>query len=346
MAKACGNGIAFDLSTLDGEGPWLDWCRTMGLSPQSFGSRNATARHGCFGLRALLRLVTQVRRKRYDAIYVIGLRAAFMLRFFRPWLRGARLVQGVRWNPNSQTRLDIVFRRVESLFHRWMDAYIVNSRAAAETLIGRCEVPSRKVAVIYNGLDALPSCDPARARSMNVVTVANLNPRKGHVDYLDAIERLQTSANFIFIGRDDMAGAVQHEIVRRGLEEKVCWVGFSDDIGRWLWEAHLMVLPSLWGEGCPTSILEGFGYGLPVVAYAIDGIPELVDHGENGILVAPGDKESFRAAIDFMLSDVESARRMGAAGRAKVEAGFTLLRCVEQHTEVFSALLDDTRKTA
>ncbi|MFI4981464.1 MAG: hypothetical protein ACHQIO_14050, partial [Nevskiales bacterium] len=93
MALAARPTLDFDLATLDGPGPWADWCRALGQEPILLGEDVAHAAHGRFGLRAILRLIRLVRVQRYAAIYVIGLRAAFALRLFKPWLRGAQLVQ-------------------------------------------------------------------------------------------------------------------------------------------------------------------------------------------------------------------------------------------------------------
>ncbi len=344
-AKEMSCAVAFDLATLDGVGPWGDWCRSLGHMPVVLGTDAMRDSHGRFGLRALWRLLRLARRNRYAAIYVIGLRAAFALRLLKPWLRGARLVQGVRWNPDSDSRLDRVFRFVERYMGGLIDLYVTNAQASAQTLERCCGVPTKKIRVIYNGLSDLPGQVgqvDAGERSMNVVTVANLNPRKGHAEYLDVIQRIHArlpQARFIFIGRDDMNGRIQQEIASRGLSGTASCAGFAEDVGPWLREACLMVLPSLWGEGCPTSILEGFAHGLPVVAYATDGVPELVDDGRDGLLVAPGDGAALAAAIERILRDPQLARQMGEAGRAKVERKFTLARCVEQHAATFADLL-------
>ncbi|MFI4981119.1 MAG: glycosyltransferase, partial [Nevskiales bacterium] len=252
-----------------------------------------------------------------------------------------QLVQGVRWNPDSDSRLDRAFRGVERCLGSLVDLYIANAQASAATLTRACGVPSGKVRVIYNGLADLPAHAVNNDRPLTVVTVANLNARKGYIEYLDVIERLHArlpQARFVFVGRDDMNGRVQQEIVGRGLAGTVSWVGLAEDVGPWLRDARLMVLPSLWGEGCPTSILEGFAWGLPVVAYAVDGVPELIDDGRDGFLVAPDDRAALAVAIERLLIEPHLARRMGEAGRDKVERSFTLQRCVEQHAAAFAAL--------
>jgi glycosyltransferase involved in cell wall biosynthesis len=100
-----------------------------------------------------------------------------------------------------------------------------------------------------------------------------------------------------------------------------------------------MVLPSLWGEGCPTSILEGFAYGLPAVAYAIDGIPELIENGVDGVVVSPNKPDELANAIVGMMENPVAAASMGRVGSEKVASRFTLARCADDHAQTFNKLI-------
>lgn len=338
MALAAPEGT-YRLATLDGEGPWSAWVREHGAEPVVLGRRGS--RHGRFGASAVFALRRLLRNENHDVVYVCGLRAALALRLARPLLPRFALVQGVRWNPDSSSRLDRVFRVVERFMWRGVDAYIANSRIAAYTLIHRCGVPEKRVKLIYNGVSELPETVRYSERPCDVLTVANLNPRKGYLEYLRVIKRiaaLSLTARFVFMGRDDMEGLVQREIVRLGLESRVEYAGFHEDVGPFFRRARLFVLPSLRGEGCPTGILEAFSYGIPVVAYRIDGIPELVDDAENGRLVPLGDEAALAQAIVDLLGNARLSESLGAAGRAKAAACFTLSSCIAAHDRVWREL--------
>jgi glycosyltransferase involved in cell wall biosynthesis len=342
MALASTGEIEYSLATLDGHGPWVDWCREIGGSPLVLGERTTHDAHGRFGFKTLRRLATLVRRERYAVLYVIGLRASLWVRLMRPWLAGARLVHGIRWNPDSNSRLDRAFRVIERLLGGLIDLYICNSRVAAETLVRRAGIPPGKACVIYNGLEKLPM-QPGEVvdRPQRVVVLANLNPRKGHTEFLDVVAAVcirQPRAHFVFVGRDDMDGHLVGEIARRGLAQAITLTGYQADVGGWLSDARLMVLPSLWGEGCPTAILEGYSHGLPVVAYAIDGIPELIADGVDGFVVPLRDTVALTDAVLRILDNPEQAARMGAAGRAKIVQKFTLVSCASLHAAAFSEL--------
>lgn len=344
MALTATDEVEFTLATLDGPGPWSDWCREMGVEPLVLGERMADGGHGRFGFKALQNLLALVRRERYAALYVIGLRASLWLRFMRPWLAGVRLVHGIRWNPDSDSRLDRAFRLIERLLGGVVDLYICNSRVAGLTLERRAGIPQAKIRVVYNGLNQLPpdrilrSTDPLR-----VLTVANLSPRKGYLEYMEGVvaplSRSLPSARFVIVGRDEMAGTVQRKSKDLGLHEIVEFSGFLPDVSREFEAARVFVLPSLWNEGCPTSILEAMAHSLPVVAFAIDGIPELIKHQVDGILVSPGNYVGMAKAIAELLANTDWSWRLGQAGRAKVENLFGIEHCANMHTEIFKELL-------
>jgi glycosyltransferase involved in cell wall biosynthesis len=287
--------------------------------------------------------------QRYEALYVIGLRASLLLRLAKPCLRGARLVQGVRWNPNSESCLDRAFRLAERVLGRLIDLYICNSKAAAQTIDHELHIPPRRVRVIYNGLAQIPATLPSFSeRSLQVLTIANLSPRKGYLEYIEQVvaplcKRLP-EARFVIVGRDEMAGAVQRKIANLELAEVVTCVGFQQDVSGYFGTACVFALPSLWNEGCPTSILEAMAHGLPTVAFALDGIPELVEHDVDGILVPLKDYERMGKAIEQLLQDPARAMCMGMRGRDKVMTRFKVEHSAAAHVRAFDELLLDPNK--
>jgi glycosyltransferase involved in cell wall biosynthesis len=242
--------------------------------------------------------------------------------------------------------LDRAFRFVERGLGGLVDLYICNANMTAQTLMKRVGVSARKIAVIHNGLDSnqMPvsaQLKPLAQRPLHVVVLANLSQRKGHIEFLDVIARVLKQvpqARFFFVGRDDLNGQVAQAVARQGLNHAVTLTGYQADVSPWLDSARVMVLPSLWGEGCPTSILEGFAYGLPVVAYVIDGVPELVTHGVEGFLVEQGDGHAFSAAIVSLLKEPVLAEKMGKLAYQKVQAQFTLSACAQAHSQALRAL--------
>lgn len=342
MALAAGSA-RYVLATLGGEGAWSEWARNNGCEPLVLG-REAKRMRGAMDLVAIWHAIGAIRKQKFSAVYVCGIRTMLVLRLFRPWLGSTALVQGVRWNPASETLVDRVFRFAERHFGWLIDCYISNSKAAATTLIERCGVKQSKIHVIYNGIDVPHDTGSVAERSgMDVVTVANLSPRKGHLGYLPVIEKISKrhpSARFIFIGRDDMGGEVQRAAQAAGLTDIVRCTGFMENPSDYFRNARVFVLPALEREGIPTSILEASSWGVPAIAYGIDGIPEAIDDSANGFVIQPGDYNGFQAAIEYFLENPGAAARMGEVGREKVRNTFSIAACVAKHDEVFNKFID------
>jgi glycosyltransferase involved in cell wall biosynthesis len=111
-------------------------------------------------------------------------------------------------------------------------------------------------------------------------------------------------------------------------------LGERRDIPELLGAADVFVLPSR-SEGLPVSVLEAMVAGLPVVASRVGGVPELVAEGETGLLVAPGNSDELAAALKRVLADRELRRRLGTAGRARVEQQFDLDSFRRAHVDLY-----------
>lgn len=120
----------------------------------------------------------------------------------------------------------------------------------------------------------------------------------------------------------------------------VAFLGSLDEDGlrRAYGAAHAFLLPSLW-EGLPPTLLEAWAARLPVVATPVGGIPEVAVDGENALLAPPGDAAELAERMRALLEEPELGRRLGAAGRALVEARFTWDRTVEGTLAVYEACL-------
>lgn len=335
---------SYILATMDGEGPWTEWIRNCGPQPLVFGKRKPGEVYGHFGPSTIWRLFRWIRKSRVKRIYVCGLRATLAIRLAKPFLGGVRLIQGVRWNPNSSSDLDKIFRVIERWLNWQVDFYITNSNAAAKTLNKDCGISNDRIAVIYNGVEApveLVNKNKNRSSPPLVLTVANYASRKGYIEYLSAIEAVlnkRPDTQFALVGRDDMNGQLQEEILRRQLSSAVTCVGFKPDISPLLHQASVFVLPSLRNEGCPTSILEALAHRVPVAAYSLDGIPEIIDHGTDGLLAPVGNTDILANNILYLLDNPDEALRMGEAGRDKVLKQFSIDFCAGEHRRVWDKL--------
>ena len=135
----------------------------------------------------------------------------------------------------------------------------------------------------------------------------------------------------------------ERAIASMGLADRVRIHGWIEPRHRdeLLARATVFVLPSH-AEGLPMSLLEAMAAGCPVVATAVGGIPDLVSHGVNGLLVEPGDAQALADAVGRVLADPKLARSLGRAARATVAARFTPGSSLERLGQIYTALGLDT----
>lgn len=131
---------------------------------------------------------------------------------------------------------------------------------------------------------------------------------------------------------------VQEHLTRLGVTDRFHFAGFRTDVNRLLGGMDLFVLSTHW-EGLPLVILEAMAQGLPVVATAVDGVPEAVADGETGYTVPHAEPEALAAAIGTLLEDPARASAMGRAGRERVEKMFSVAQFEASLLKLYDQLL-------
>lgn len=237
----------------------------------------------------------------------------------------------------------------------WLpDRIICNSDAIAARFAG-----SRwkdRVVTVMNGVDLTeyhPGLSGAAVRAELgwvdrpvIAAISRLDPEKGHDVLLEAMQRLAArhpDARLLIAGRAavDPAGrraALQRRIESLGLGEAVRLVGFRRDIPQLLAAADACVLPAA-AEACGRVLLEAMAMAKPIVATATGGTPEIVQDGVTGILVPPGEAGAMASALEILLRDPGRAGSMGAAGRDRAAAHFTIEAHAEKTMRVYTELL-------
>ncbi|MCR4337678.1 MAG: glycosyltransferase family 4 protein, partial [Candidatus Omnitrophica bacterium] len=205
----------------------------------------------------------------------------------------------------------------------------------------------QKITVIYNGIDeenSLKSTSTGSSSSpdgkLTIACVANLRPIKGHRYLLEAISQVVknfANVQLLLIGEDNMEGELQQLSQNWGIQNHVCFLGKRKDIPSLLQSVDLCVLPSL-SEGMSNAILEYMRAGKAVVATRVGGNPELIEEGRTGLLVEAGSGEALANAINQLLADSDLRKRMGEAGRKRVEKLFSLERMVKEYDQLYRSI--------
>ncbi|HNH27055.1 MAG TPA: glycosyltransferase, partial [Anaerolineales bacterium] len=168
------------------------------------------------------------------------------------------------------------------------------------------------------------------------VAVGRLVYEKGHeflVEAMSTVAKSESHAIAGICGAGPLHEALQAQIERLNLQDSVKLLGQWDSIPELLAASDVFVLPSRW-EGLPMALLEGMMAGLPVIATRVEGVDEVVQPGEHGLLVPLESPAELAQAILQLLRSPQDRQRMGAAARERVLSSYTTDRMCEAYLQV------------
>jgi glycosyltransferase involved in cell wall biosynthesis len=239
-----------------------------------------------------------------------------------------------------------------------MDQVVCVSEAQAAR-VRRAGVRPERIRVICNAIDPTRFHESdaryrakllryfRQPRSYIIGAAGRLSPEKGFEVLARAAERVlqeQPSTGFVLFGEGPERAKLQKQINAAGLGQSFALAGFRADLDRFLPHFDLLVLPS-YTEGLPNVVLESFAAGVPVVATAVGGTPEVIEDGVSGYLVAAGDDETMADRILQALDDPDALPEMGRKGRMSVLEKFGFATQAELYRELFEQLRPDIAET-
>ena len=243
-----------------------------------------------------------------------------------------------------------VKRRRNFVYNTLCDRIISSGEAIREVLISAGVDPD-KIVAIPAGVDTVqfhPTVSGAAVRrefgidGPVIGTVAMLRRSKGHrvlLQAIPAILRSEPRAVFLWVGDGIGRAELQQEIAAAGFQAKVHITGFREDVPACLAAMDVVVLPSIKSDGVPQVILQALAMRKSVVASAIGGIPEVIQHRHTGVLVPPNDHEALAEAVVQVLRDPESAAVWAQAGRQLIDTQYALEYMIDRTAAVYTAVL-------
>jgi glycosyltransferase involved in cell wall biosynthesis len=175
--------------------------------------------------------------------------------------------------------------------------------------------------------------------------VARLVPIKRHEDFLAAGALLAAripGARFVIVGDGERRTELEALVRRHGLQDKVTFLGWRQDLDRIYPDLDVVALTSA-NEGSPVSLIEAMAAGRPVVGTRVGGVPDLVEHGVSGLLVPAGDPPAIAEAMAALVGNPERRRAMGDAGRKQVRDAYRVDRLVADVERLYTDLLRGRR---
>ena len=240
--------------------------------------------------------------------------------------------------------------RVDRFLAGWTNCVVGNSNAVVDYYREKANVPDAKLAMIPSGIgdDEPPQVDRSQIRrslgiadeAPVVLFVGRLAPQKAVHDLISAMDILQhgrPDLRTLIVGDGPLRERLEEQAEAFGLQAKVKFLGHREDVPALLMASDLLVLPSLY-EGLPNVVLEAMRFRKPVVATAAPGTTEVVENGETGLLVPMKSPKELARAIRQVIEDPDLAKRLGSAGRARVETEFRASLMVERFADLYEKL--------
>jgi len=313
-------------------------------------------------LGAYVRFWRLMRRLRPAIVHTRNLGA---LEFqFPAWLAGVRhRVQGEHGRDTGDlqgtNRKYLLFRK---FMRPLVSRYVALSQDLANWLETSAGAAPQKISQIYNGVDTekffsvkhrlpLPVEHFTPKGCIVIGTIGRMQPEKDQltlvrtfIALLDTVEKGRERLRLVLIGDGPLREQAQ-AILCEAKAEHLAWLpGARNDAPKIMQALDIFVLPSLI-EGVSNTILEAMATGLPVVATAVGGNPELVSQGETGVTIPAADETAMSQAIQRYIDAPELCRIHGKAGRLRVEKMFSMASMVSGYLRVYDDVLFGSEST-
>ena len=300
----------------------LERFRKIGVEPLALG-------YGKLDPRNLFRLIRILRRERIDLLHLHGYGAC-------TWGRIAGHLLGIPAIVHERCNYGTVpwFQRpVEWLLGPFTKHAFAVSESTREFTVRKRHIPAARVKLLYSGipLEGIPRIGPEQRREARrargvaddvflMGVVSRLEPHKGHADLLRAFARIRSPlppARLWIIGDGYHQAALEQLVRELGLADVVDFLGYQSDVWPLIQSLDIQVFPSH-REGTPNTLYEALAVGNAIVASTADGQGEILTHGQEALLHAPGDEKALaehllRLARD---PDLRVALRQAALRRA------------------------------
>ena len=312
-------------------------------------------------LKAFLKLRRYFRERKFDVVHTHSSKAGIIGRCAA---RSAHVpvvvhtVHGQAFHPHEKRYRNWLYILLERLAARRCDRIYAVAQAMIDQCVAAKVAPRDKYQVVYSGMDTArfgsTRRDPELREKLGIsesartiVTVARLFPLKGYEFVLPAAERViekYPDTHFLVVGDGPMHDELTGKIEKRGMSGNFHFAGLvpPDEVGNYIAQGDLLWHLSL-REGLPRAAVQALACGLPTVAFALDGTPEVVLSGETGFAVTPESVDEVVEATFRLWDDPELRRKMGEAGRSLVLERFDWRRMSDVLLGEYRRLLEAKR---
>ncbi len=307
-------------------------------------------------MRALQELTSILGAGKYDIVHTHSAKAGTLGRLAARRAQIQRIVHTFHGFPFHEFQSPLrraMYVRIERYLGRFTDAFFAVGPAIAAEAIRRDIASPEKIRTIGVAvpIGSAPSVvDRAEARrllgvplGMQVVgTVGRLDYQKAPEHFVEAVAGLDRQDVFgVWIGDGPLRSKVERLVTRRGLSERFAFLGDRPDVDRLLPGFDVFAMASLY-EGLPCAIVEAMAASLPVVATAVNSVPNIVIPGKTGLLAPPARPDLLGSAISYLIDNPVLASEIGEEGRRSLGREMSPMALAETLDAAYRALLEST----
>jgi len=311
-------------------------------------------------LHALYALVRIIQREKPDIVHTHTSKAGILGRLAAVFVGVPHIVHtphGHVFYGHFDRAFSRIFLQLEKIFAYFTDCLVALSEGELQDYYDLSVYQPEKVVKIHSGVNI----QGVESREINVIEkkrslgigpigccigfVGWLLPIKGPIHLLRAMKYVwqdYSDANLVFVGKGDLDVDLRAEALSLNQNGLVKFLGWRRDIDEIMQIFDIFILPSL-NEGMGRVLVEAMAAGKPIVASNVGGIPDLVRHGDNGLLVPPGDENALADSIKRLIRDPEQARLFGRNGR-KLCHQFSLESMIEKIDGLYEDLVEDRER--
>lgn len=312
------------------DGPLGEVLRNEGFKVHLLGEK-------MLDLPAFFRILMLLRSFRPDIVHSHLFRASFWARLACMFSPATRLVTSVH---GYETK---TYHHVEKLLSRLSGYIIFPSRFLRDWYCCNIrKLRSDECSVIYPGVNIrLPGVSSPAAGPVRIGTLSRLHPVKGIDRLIEACAELKKRSvpfSLLIGGEGRHRAELESLTAKLGISDQCFFAGQVSDQRAFLDGLDIFVAPSR-QEAFGIHVCEAMERALPIVGARVGGIPELVDHGQTGLLFAPERQNELADCLEKLAGAPEFRKSAGEKGRRRVETSFNRQTGIEKHLEIFSRML-------
>ena len=247
-----------------------------------------------------------------------------------------------------------IWEKVDIYFLRYFNRIIAVSDAIESTLVQK-KIKQQSLTKVYNGiqtdlpdLDTTPLETSLRLQNHPVVgIVGRLSIEKGHDTFIQAAKKVihqKSETRFLIIGDGPLEKDLKQRVAMQNLKESIIFVGFQKNIFPFYKIMDILVSTSL-REGVPMNILEAMAAKKAIIATKVGGVPTMIQHEENGILIDVGDVDNLTSHILNLLNHPELSQKLGENAFQTVQNKYSAEQMAEQYIKQYQIVIQEKEKS-